>query len=82
MISLVMVIAGLLVWYLAELPTERASNLLTALGVFLFVYGASSMNATPEWCNLSPRKKAIKIAVASVLGIAVAAGIALLIGRG
>lgn len=79
--AIIMSGVGVLIWTLANTETELARNLVSGLGLFLFIYGATAMNPSKEWCALSNKRKAIKITLAVGLGILIAGLMALFLAR-
>ena len=79
--SIIMSGVGVLVWSLANTETELARNLVPGLGLFLFLYGATTINPSKEWCAFSKKQKITKITLAVGLGILVAVLMVFLLKR-
>jgi len=80
--SIIMTLAGALIWFLSDIRTSSSMDMVNGIGVFLFVYGAASQYSSCGLNALTRKQRIIKISSAFIAGLLIAVGLALLAGRG
>ena len=69
--ALVLIAAGAFVWFFNDSDVKPAHDILTGIGVFIFLMGFMHLGVFKSWANLSPEEKKKKMLVLTVV-IAVA----------
>jgi len=80
-ISLVMFVAGILVWFLIDSSKPLAHDLLKAIGFFLFGYGLISLMKWKPWGMLSAKEKKMRIMFYATIGLIILITILVLLFR-
>jgi hypothetical protein len=80
-LAFVMLIAGILVWFLVDSVKPLARDLVKAVGFFLFVYGMIGLSKWKPWAQLSSREKKMRIIFFIIIAVLIIAAILLFLLR-
>ncbi|MBN2459863.1 hypothetical protein JXB28_06275 [Candidatus Woesearchaeota archaeon] len=79
-IAFVMMIAGIIMWFLMDSTMPLARDMMKGISFLLFGYGAIVLSKQKPWRQLSEREKKMKmLAMAIILGLIILAFVVMLI---
>lgn len=77
--AITMTVCGIFIWLMSDSDKSIVQDLIKGIGIFLFIYGASTINKNNLCTGLTPEQKKKKMIALSVLTVLLIIGVVILL---